>query len=221
MTPHVAREPVQQLLLEARRLADIVHGRLVELGDTVGVAESLTGGMIRALLTEAPGTSVTFRGGLVVYCTDLKHTVAGVRTQDIDQFGPVHGVIAEQLATGALRRLEADYGVGVTGVAGQANRRDAPSARSLLPSPRSHEPMSSDTSSPGIETRYVWLRWQRLFRISSRRSNSRLQAIRFDGRTRGVTGEPYGPHRHGGPQTWVHHVRFCLWLALIGRTLGR
>jgi nicotinamide-nucleotide amidase len=107
---------------EARRAADVAHGRLVELGQTVGVAESLTGGLISSLLTEAPGTSVTFRGGLVVYATDLKHSVAGVRCEDLEQYGPVHRAVAEQLASGARRRLEVDYAIGTTGVAGPGNQ---------------------------------------------------------------------------------------------------
>ncbi|WP_018639858.1 CinA family protein [Parafrankia elaeagni] len=74
---------------DALRLADLVHGRLVTLGRTVSVAESLTGGLISALLTEAPGTSTTFRGGLVVYATDLKNTAAGVDRGDLDRHGPV------------------------------------------------------------------------------------------------------------------------------------
>jgi nicotinamide-nucleotide amidase len=103
---------------EARRFADVAHGRLVELGQTVGVAESLTGGLISALLTESPGTSVTFRGGLVVYATDLKQSIAGVRRHDLERYGPVHDVVARQLASGARQRLEAHYGIGATGVAG-------------------------------------------------------------------------------------------------------
>lgn len=111
---------------DALRFADLAHGRLVELGRTVAVAESLTGGLISVLLTAAPGTSVTFRGGLVVYATDLKHSVAGVRSEDLDVLGPVHEVIAKQLAAGARRRLGADYGVGVTGVAGPGEQNDRP-----------------------------------------------------------------------------------------------
>lgn len=107
---------------EARRYADIAHGRLVELGQTVGVAESLTGGLISSLLTESPGTSVTFRGGLVVYATDLKHSIAGVRRPDLEKYGPVHAVVAEQLASGARQRLAADYGIGATGVAGPGDQ---------------------------------------------------------------------------------------------------
>jgi nicotinamide-nucleotide amidase len=95
---------------------------MVELGQTVAVAESLTGGLLSAVLTEAPGTSVTFRGGLVVYCTDLKHSLAGVRKDDLDQYGPVHEDVAEQLASGARERLGADYGIGATGVAGPGDQ---------------------------------------------------------------------------------------------------
>lgn len=109
-------------LREARRLADLIHGRLVELGRTVGVAESLTGGMVSALLTEAPGTSATFRGGLVVYATDLKHSLADVSQEDLDAHGPVHEAVAEQLAVGARCRTRADYGLGLTGVAGPGSQ---------------------------------------------------------------------------------------------------
>jgi len=111
---------------EARRLADVVHGRLVEGGETVAVAESLTGGLVSALLTEAPGTSVTFRGGLVVYSVDAKRDLAGVDEHDLDKFGAVHPAIAEQLAIGARTRLGADYGVGLTGVAGPATQDERP-----------------------------------------------------------------------------------------------
>jgi nicotinamide-nucleotide amidase len=78
----------------------------------------LTGGLISSLLTAAPGTSVTFRGGLVVYATDLKESLAGVSRRALEEHGPVHAAIAEQLAAGARQRLEADYGLGATGVAG-------------------------------------------------------------------------------------------------------
>jgi nicotinamide-nucleotide amidase len=118
--------PTGDNLNEARRLADVVHGRLVERAATVGVAESLTGGLLSALLTEAPGTSVTFRGGLVVYSTDLKQSLAGVPSDDLDRCGPVHETTAEHLASGARERLAADYGIGLTGVAGPGGQGDSP-----------------------------------------------------------------------------------------------
>lgn len=105
-------------LHEARRHADRAHSRLVELGATVATAESLTGGMLGVLLTESPATSVTYRGGLIVYGTDTKNHMAGVDDDLLGEQGPVHPEVAEQLAQGARDRVDADFGVGITGVAG-------------------------------------------------------------------------------------------------------
>jgi nicotinamide-nucleotide amidase len=113
-------------LSEAMRLADVAHSRMVERGATVAVAESLTGGLISAVLTAAPGTSVTFRGGLVVYSTDLKHSLAGVDQDLLDECGAVHPVVAEKLAAGARERLDAQYGIGATGVAGPGEQDGRP-----------------------------------------------------------------------------------------------
>ncbi|ONH23665.1 CinA family protein [Pseudofrankia asymbiotica] len=107
-------------------MADLAHGRLVDAGRTVAVAESLTGGLVSVVLTAAPGTNATFRGGLVVYATDLKHTAAGVPQADIERHGPVHPVVAERLAAGVRERLSADYGIGVTGVAGPGEQARHP-----------------------------------------------------------------------------------------------
>lgn len=85
---------------------------------TVGVAESLTGGLLSAALTCVPGSSATFRGGLVVYATDLKATLAGVARPLLDMQGPVSADVAAALAAGARDRLDADLGIGITGVAG-------------------------------------------------------------------------------------------------------
>lgn len=113
-------------LQEARRHADQVHSRLVELGATVATAESLTGGLIGALLTEAPATSATFRGGLIVYGVDTKNHMTGVEADLLREHGPVHPAVAEQLATGARERVDADYGIGVTGVAGPGTQGGRP-----------------------------------------------------------------------------------------------
>ena len=95
-----------------------VHRLLLERGETVAVAESLTGGMLGAALTATPGSSATFRGGLIVYATDLKETLAGVPGPLLAAEGPVSAHVAAALAAGARDRLAATYGVGVTGVAG-------------------------------------------------------------------------------------------------------
>ena len=95
-----------------------VHELLLDRGATVAVAESLTGGLLGAALTATPGASVTFRGGLVVYATDLKESLAGVPGPLLDAEGPVSASVAAALAAGARDRLAATYGVAVTGVAG-------------------------------------------------------------------------------------------------------
>lgn len=105
-------------LQQARRYADLAHSRLVELGATVATAESLTGGLLGVLLTEAPATSVTYRGGLIVYGVDTKRHMAGVDDDLLAEHGPVHPEVAAQLADGARERVAADFGVGITGVAG-------------------------------------------------------------------------------------------------------
>jgi len=91
---------------------------LAARGLTVATAESLTGGLLAALLTEIPGSSAVLRGGLVVYATDLKHSLADVDRDLLATRGPVDPQVAAQLADGARRRCGASIGVGLTGVAG-------------------------------------------------------------------------------------------------------
>jgi len=91
---------------------------LLARGLTVAVAESLTGGLLSAALSRSPGASKTFRGGLVVYATDLKTTLAGVPQPLLDAQGPVSTDVAAALARGVRHRLDADLGIGITGVAG-------------------------------------------------------------------------------------------------------
>ena len=95
-----------------------IHARLRTLGATVAVAESLTGGLLCAALTEAPGASAVMLGGMVVYATEAKHTLAGVDGDLLAERGPVDPDVALQLARGARCRLGATFGLGVTGVAG-------------------------------------------------------------------------------------------------------
>jgi len=95
-----------------------VHRLLLARGLSVAVAESLTGGLLSAALTESPGSSETFRGGLVVYATDLKAALAGVPEAMLQAEGPVSAVVAVALAGGVRQRLGTDLGLGITGVAG-------------------------------------------------------------------------------------------------------
>ncbi len=87
-------------------------------GETLAVAESLTGGLLAATIVDVPGASHAFRGGLVVYATELKATLAGVDAALLAARGPVDPDVAAQLAQGARRRCAADWGLATTGVAG-------------------------------------------------------------------------------------------------------
>ena len=92
--------------------------RLRELGLTVAAAESLTGGLVCAALTDVPGSSTVLRGGVVAYATEVKAQLLGVDAALLADGGPVQGEVAAQLATGAARLLGSDCGLGTTGVAG-------------------------------------------------------------------------------------------------------
>ncbi|MFC6092470.1 CinA family protein [Saccharothrix lopnurensis] len=104
---------------------DVVRA-LRERGETVATAESLTAGLVAVTLTEVPGSSAVLRGGLVVYATDLKHTLAGVDGALLAEHGAVHPEVAKQLAEGARDRCGATWGLGLTGVAGPAPQDGVP-----------------------------------------------------------------------------------------------
>ncbi|HEY1487599.1 MAG TPA: CinA family protein [Micromonosporaceae bacterium] len=99
-------------------LAAQIHDLLMARRQTVATAESLTAGLVAAALTETPGASATYRGGLVVYATDLKAALAGVSLELLEERGAVDSEVARQLALGARERIAADWGIGLTGVAG-------------------------------------------------------------------------------------------------------
>lgn len=97
--------------------ADVVSA-LSEGGQTVAVAESLTGGLVVAALVEGPGASVAVRGGVVAYATELKHRLLDVDGDLLARRGPVDPQVAAQMALGVRERLGADWGIATTGVAG-------------------------------------------------------------------------------------------------------
>lgn len=92
--------------------------RLVALGQTVGCAESLTGGLVVARLVDIPGASAVVRGAVVAYATDLKAALLGVDRGLLAERGAVDPDVASAMAVGARRVLAADWGVATTGVAG-------------------------------------------------------------------------------------------------------
>ncbi|WP_125775251.1 CinA family protein [Antribacter gilvus] len=87
-------------------------------GWTVGVAESLTGGLVTATLVSVPGASAVLRGGVVAYATDLKAGLLGVDADLLNEYGAVDPRVAAQMATGVRVATGADVGLATTGVAG-------------------------------------------------------------------------------------------------------
>jgi nicotinamide-nucleotide amidase len=87
-------------------------------GRAVAVAESCTGGLLSARLTDRAGSSEYFAGGVVAYSNEAKAELVGVDPSLIARFGAVSTEVAEALASGAAERFEADIGMGVTGIAG-------------------------------------------------------------------------------------------------------
>ncbi|GGT47014.1 CinA family protein [Streptomyces atratus] len=91
---------------------------LVERGETLAVAESLTGGLVAAELTSVPGASNSFRGSVTAYATPLKRDLLGVDGALLAEHGAVDPEVARQMAAGVRRVLGADWGMATTGVAG-------------------------------------------------------------------------------------------------------
>jgi|tagenome__1003787_1003787.scaffolds.fasta_scaffold20558453_2 nicotinamide-nucleotide amidase len=110
---------------------DLIYA-LSERGQTVAVAESLTGGMVCAALVEVPGASVAVRGAVVAYATELKHRLLDVDGDLLARNGPVDPEVAAQMALGVRERLGADWGLATTGVAGPDPQGGVPPGRVYL-----------------------------------------------------------------------------------------
>jgi nicotinamide-nucleotide amidase len=102
------------LVKEAAELLDACRSR----GLKIATAESCTGGLIAAMLTEVPGSSEVFERGFVTYSNEAKTEQLGVPAEVIEMHGAVSEEVARAMAVGALRHSRADIAVAVTGVAG-------------------------------------------------------------------------------------------------------
>ncbi len=112
------RHPRELFSPDGSTVDEQVASELVHSGRTVAVAESCTGGLMSARLTERGGSSEYFLGGAVVYSNEAKMSLASVDVGLIERFGAVSGEVAEALAVGAAVRFGADFGIGITGIAG-------------------------------------------------------------------------------------------------------
>ena len=99
-------------------LEQVCLALLKEKGQTLSTAESCTGGLIAKRLTDLPGSSTVFKGGVVSYWSEVKHTVLGVPQELLDEQGAVSAPVAKAMAQGVRQLTGSDWAVSVTGVAG-------------------------------------------------------------------------------------------------------
>ncbi len=99
-------------------LLNELHGRLTVTNQTVSVAESCTGGLLGAALTELPGSSRYFLGGVQAYANEVKEGLLGVNPETLISFGAVSEQVASEMARGIQRLTGSDWAVSTTGVAG-------------------------------------------------------------------------------------------------------
>lgn len=95
----------------------IVH-LLTRQENTLALAESCTGGLVANLITNVPGASKVFLGGIVSYSNEAKKKFLGVQAKTLSQDGAVSEAVARQMAEGARKRFGADFAISVTGIAG-------------------------------------------------------------------------------------------------------
>lgn len=106
--PVILSEPVEEILAV----------KLTDAGKTLALAESCTGGWIAKTITDRPGSSAYFPGGVVCYSNESKHEMLGVSAELLEEFGAVSKECAEAMAEGVRSRFHSDYGLSVTGIAG-------------------------------------------------------------------------------------------------------
>ncbi|NLI76894.1 MAG: competence/damage-inducible protein A [Candidatus Riflebacteria bacterium] len=116
---------------DAETIAQVIGRLLTDRGQTVACAESLTGGLVADTLTDTPGASGWFRGGMVTYTPEAKRLL-GVRAATIDKNGVVSEPVARAMAAAARRKFGADWGLATTGVAGPAALEGQPVGRTFL-----------------------------------------------------------------------------------------
>ncbi|MFF3465844.1 CinA family protein [Streptomyces sp. NPDC002619] len=137
-------------------------------GETLAIAESLTGGLVAAEITSVPGASKAFRGSVTAYATGLKHELLGVDATLLAQRGAVDPQVAAQMAAGVRKALGADWGLATTGVAGPEPQDGQPVGTVFV---AVDGPLGSDSGSAGggkVEA----------LRLNGDRADIRMESVR-------------------------------------------
>ncbi|MFP7673187.1 CinA family protein [Marivita sp. S0852] len=110
-------------------MAKSILRRATALGITVTTAESCTGGMVAAAITDIAGSSTIFERGFVTYSNVAKTDMLGVAPATLDEFGAVSEPVAAEMAQGALMQAQAGLAVAITGIAGPGGSEHKPEGR--------------------------------------------------------------------------------------------
>ena len=127
-------------------IAQRVGERLRDRRKTVAVAESCTGGLLGAALTDVPGSSAYFLGGVIAYANRVKLDQLGVSQAVLDAEGAVSAAAATAMAVGVRSLLRADIGLSITGVAGPGEEEHKPAGLTFV----------GITAPAPVATRYQW-----------------------------------------------------------------
>jgi len=112
-----------------KRLSETVLRRAQARGLRVATAESCTGGLVSAALTEIPGSSAVVDCGFVTYSNAAKQSALGVRAHTLAEYGAVSEPVVREMAEGALARSQADLAVAISGIAGPGGSDHKPEGR--------------------------------------------------------------------------------------------
>lgn len=97
-----------------------IHNKLVKHRKTISVAESCTGGLLSCLLTDIAGSSKYFLLGIVAYSNKSKETILNIPVKTIAKYGAVSGKVAILMAKNIRKKINSDFGLSITGIAGPA-----------------------------------------------------------------------------------------------------
>ena len=168
----------------ARELGEVLR----KGGLTVSVAESCTGGMVGSLITDVPGSSAYFLGGVIAYSDDVKRDQLGVPAALLTRVGAVSSEVAKAMAEGVRSRFGTDLAAGVTGIAGpESDGTNKPVGLTYIA-------VASDRGTSSHEYRFTGNRW-------SNRRQAALETLRLlteEARTSPLAGE-VGAQRRMGP----------------------
>jgi nicotinamide-nucleotide amidase len=110
--------------VDEQLLEEVVGSLLLQHGLTLALAESCTGGLVSKLLTDIPGSSEYFVGGIIAYSNPVKHSLLGISNKVLERYGAVSEPTARAMAFAVREKLDADIGIGVTGIAGPGGSSD-------------------------------------------------------------------------------------------------